>query len=69
MIVVPVGQGEVDYREFISALSEIGYQGALAYEMCSPLVGGGGEENLDRSARASLEHVQSLIAEQQPILS
>lgn len=67
MVAVPVGQGDVDYREFIDALSEIGYQGALAYEMCSPLVGGGGEENLDRCARESLAYVQTLLAEQEPV--
>lgn len=65
MVAVPVGEGDVNYREFVSALAEVGYQGALAYEMCSPLVGGGGEENLDRCARASLAYMQSLMMEQE----
>jgi len=30
----------------------------LAYEMCSPLRGGGSEENLDRAARLSLEKIK-----------
>jgi sugar phosphate isomerase/epimerase len=68
MVAVPVGEGDVDYAEFVSALMEIGYQGALAYEMCSPLVGGGGEENLDRCARASLAYMQTLLTEQERIL-
>lgn len=63
MVAVPVGQGDVDYGEFVAALAETGYQGALAYEMCSPLVGGGGEENLDRCARASLATMQALLTE------
>jgi len=63
MVAVPVGQGGIDYREFLGALDEVGYQGALSYEMCSPLVGGGSEENLDRCARASLDYVRELLAD------
>lgn len=69
MVAVPVGQGDIDYREFISALAEVGYQGALSYEMCSPLVGGGSEENLDRCARESLVYVQTLVSEQNLVLA
>jgi sugar phosphate isomerase/epimerase len=61
MVAVPVGQGNVDYREFITALGMIGYQGALAYEMCSPLVGGGREANLDRCARETLAYVHVVM--------
>jgi len=55
---VPMGEGIVDYRTFINALKEIGYQGYIAYEMCSVLTGGGSIENLDRCARKFLEYVK-----------
>ncbi|MCD6322685.1 MAG: sugar phosphate isomerase/epimerase, partial [Clostridiales bacterium] len=61
MIAVPVGKGGIDYVEFINALKEVGYTGTLSYEMCSPLVGGGSEENLDRSARETLKYVKKII--------
>lgn len=48
---VPMGQGFIDYKGFFGALKEVGYDGWIAYEMCSPLEGGGSEENLDRCAR------------------
>jgi sugar phosphate isomerase/epimerase len=54
---VPLGEGFIDYRGFFRALREVGYQGHVAYEMCSPLQGGGGEENLDRCARCFLEYL------------
>ncbi len=31
-----------------------GFKGSVAYEMCSPLLGGGSEENLDRYAKRFL---------------
>ncbi len=55
---VPVGEGFIDYRTFIGALKEIGYQGYIAYEMCEVLEGGGAIENLDRAARIFLEYVR-----------
>jgi len=57
---VPMGEGFIDYRGFFRALDEIGYQGHVAYEMCSPLRGGGSEENLDRCARRFLEYMRTL---------
>ncbi len=48
---VPMGEGFIDYPAFFAALKEAGYSGSVAYEMCSPLRGGGSEENLDRCAR------------------
>jgi sugar phosphate isomerase/epimerase len=47
---VPPGEGFIDYPGFFAALRQIGYKGAVAFEMCSPLRGGGGIENLDRYA-------------------
>ena len=38
---VPVGEGILDYKTFINALKEIGYQGYITYEICSVLKGGG----------------------------
>lgn len=57
---VPMGEGFIDYASFFRALKEIGYQGHVAYEMCSPLRGGGGEANLDRAARQFLEYMKTL---------
>src|SRR5438477_10336781 len=45
---VPIDEGFIDYRAFLTALESGGYNGAVAYEMCSPLLGGGTVENLDR---------------------
>jgi sugar phosphate isomerase/epimerase len=61
MIAVPAGRGDIDYVEFIGALKEIGYDGALSYEMCSPIAGGGNEHNLDRCARESFEFIRALL--------
>ena len=57
---VPPGEGEVDYRAFFKALKEVGYNGYVAYEMCSVLDGGGSEANLDRYARRFLEYFKSI---------
>ncbi len=48
---VPMGDGFIDYRAFLTSLAMSGYSGYVAYEMCSPIQGGGSEENLDRCAR------------------
>lgn len=58
MRAMPMGQGFLDYKTFINALKEIGYQGYIAYEMCEVLEGGGSVENLDKSAKAFLEYVK-----------
>jgi sugar phosphate isomerase/epimerase len=57
---VPMGDGFIDYRGFFKALKKIGYQGHVAYEMCSYLKGGGNEANLDRCARRFLEYMSAL---------
>jgi sugar phosphate isomerase/epimerase len=54
---VPMGEGFIDYRAFFQALAKIGFQGYVAYEMCSYLKGGGGEPNLDRCARKFLQYM------------
>lgn len=55
---VPIDEGFIDYTAFLSALEGGGYNGTVAYEMCSPLLGGGSVENLDRYARRFLEFIR-----------
>jgi sugar phosphate isomerase/epimerase len=57
---VPMGEGFIDYQGFFGALQAAGYTGTVAYEMCSPLLGGGSEENLDRYARRFLAWCEAL---------
>jgi sugar phosphate isomerase/epimerase len=57
MRAVPVGQGIIDYKNWMNALREIGYQGWVVYEMCEVLDGGGSEENLDRTAKIFLDYM------------
>jgi sugar phosphate isomerase/epimerase len=58
---VPLGDGFVDLHAFFAGLRDGGFQGYVAYEMCSPLRGGPTEENLDRTARIALEQIKRLI--------
>ncbi len=60
---VPLGEGFVDLDDFFAGLREGGFDGHVAYEMCSPLRGGGSLENLDRAAGSSLEKIRQLIGE------
>ncbi len=55
---VPMGAGMVDYATFLGALREAGYDGWVAYEMCSSLQGGGSLENLDQCAARFVEYMQ-----------
>ncbi len=55
---VPVDEGFIDYPSFLSSLEAAGYTGPVAYEMCSPLRGGGSIENLDLYARKFLEFMR-----------
>ena len=54
---VPIDEGFIDYRKFLGALRTGGFNGSIAYEMCSPLLGGGSTENLDRYATRFLEFI------------
>ena len=58
---VPLGEGFIDLDAFFAGLKEGGFRGYVAYEMCSPLRGGGSEANLDAAARASLRQIRRLI--------
>ena len=59
---VAVGQGFIASEAFFAGLRQGGFDGYVAYEMCSPLRGGGSEENLDRVAGESLKTIRRLIA-------
>ena len=54
---VPIDEGFIDYRKFLGAMRAGGFHGSIAYEMCSPLLGGGSMENLDRYATRFLEFI------------
>jgi len=58
---VPIGDGFVDLASFFKGLKEGGFNGYVAYEMCSPLRGGGSEANLDETASRSLDEIRKLI--------
>jgi sugar phosphate isomerase/epimerase len=58
---VPLGDGIVDLEAFFRGLKEGGFDGYVAYEMCSPLRGGGTMENLDATAKKSLEVMKSIF--------
>ena len=56
---VPIDEGFIDYTAFLSAMEAGGYCGTVAYEMCSPLRGGGSVENLDCYARKFLDFMRA----------
>ena len=55
---VPFGDGFIDYEGFFQGLAEGGFDGVSTFEMCSPLRGGGSEENLDFCAKRYLAWVK-----------
>jgi sugar phosphate isomerase/epimerase len=59
---VPLGEGFIDYRTFLSGLRRGGYDGWVGFEMCAPFVRGGSEETLDAMARLSIGRLRELIA-------
>ncbi len=52
---VAPGDGFIDYPKFFDALKAEGFNGTVAFEMCSPIQGGGAMENLDAYAKRFLE--------------
>jgi sugar phosphate isomerase/epimerase len=60
VIAVPMGEGFIDYARFLKVLETHGFRGTVAYEMCSPLIGGGSMENLDRCARRFVEWAKEI---------
>ena len=55
---VPMGEGFIDYRAFFRGLKKGGFDGTVAYEMCSQLADGGEIATLDRYASRFLEYVR-----------
>jgi len=55
---VPMGEGFIDYKAFFRGLKKGGFDGTVAYEMCSQLADGGELATLDRYARRFLEYVK-----------
>ncbi len=56
---VPFGTGFIDFPAFFRGLRDGGFDGVAAYEMCSPVRGGGALDSLDRHARAYLEFMRA----------
>ena len=56
---VPLGEGFLKLEEFFAGLKDGGFDGYVAYEICSPIRGGGSEENLDAASRSALERIRS----------
>ncbi len=56
---VPIDEGFIDYRAFLRHMQANGFTGTVAYEMCSPLLGGGSVQNLDAYARRFVEFLKS----------
>jgi sugar phosphate isomerase/epimerase len=52
---VPLGEGFIDYEAFLTALGDNGFDGCVAYEMCSPLRDGNDLATLDRYAKRFLD--------------
>jgi len=59
---VPMGDGFVDYGTFFATLREAGFRGSIAYEICSPIRGGGSLENLDACARRFRSYMEGQIS-------
>jgi sugar phosphate isomerase/epimerase len=55
---VPMGEGFIDYAAFLTALHSNGFDGCIAYEMCSPLRDGKDLATLDVYARRFLDFVR-----------
>lgn len=60
---VPMGEGVIAYDAFFRGLVAGGFDGFAIYEMCSPLIGGGSAENLDRYARRFLDWTRRTAVE------
>ncbi len=65
---VPFGTGFIDYAAFFRGLREGGFAGTAVYEMCSPLRGGGGRENLDACATTYLDWMRAKEFDGEPVI-
>jgi sugar phosphate isomerase/epimerase len=59
---VPFGEGFIDYGSFFEGLQAGGFDGIAAFEMCSPLRGGGRLDNLNRCASRYVEWMKAWLA-------
>jgi sugar phosphate isomerase/epimerase len=59
-----IDEGEIDYQAFLSTLHDNGFDGWVVYEMCSPLIGGGDEANLDLHASSFVKWMDTHMQEQ-----
>lgn len=57
---VPLGEGFLKLDEFFAGLKDGGFDGEVAYEICSPIRGGGSEENLDAACRSALARIRAI---------
>src|SRR5262249_54588164 len=55
---VKLGEGCLALDDFFRGLREGGFKGYVAYEICSPIRGGGSEANLDAAAKHALEKIR-----------
>lgn len=60
VMAVPMGEGDLDYRSFLNAMNEAGFDGWVSYETCSPIRGGGGLPNLEYYARRFVDQMTRL---------
>ena len=58
---VPLGDGFVNHAAFFKGLKEGGFDGYVTYGVCSPLRGGGSEDNLDKAVKAGLATIKKYI--------
>ena len=63
---VPMHEGFIDYSAFLKTMTDSGFRGTVAYEMCSPLLGGATLENLDRHAASFLDYMRTRCAAGHP---
>lgn len=56
---VPLGEGFLDLDGFFRGLKEGGFNGYVAYEICSPIRGGGDGANLDAAATHALKKIRA----------
>ena len=57
---VPIDEGFIDYKVFLRTMGDNGFSGSVAYEMCSPILGGGELGNLDAYSRKFFEYIEEL---------
>ena len=55
---VPLGEGILELDPFFAGLKDGGFDGYVAYEICSPIRGGGSEANLDSASRHALDKIR-----------